>query len=138
MKGQCLRKLLTMLLIAAATLPSYGQTTGQASRVMVFIPFAFVVGDKTMRSGSYEVTITAERALSVQSTDGSEHAFVSTIAVKAADDFARVVFDCYSHRCFLSKVWATGHELGWEVMKTQSEKQLAERSSLSEIALSNR
>jgi hypothetical protein len=49
MKNTCLSKLLGIgLLIAAAILPGYGQTTGQTSGVAVDIPFDFVVAGITL------------------------------------------------------------------------------------------
>jgi hypothetical protein len=68
MKNRCFPHLLGIgLLIAAAILAAYGQTTGQRSSLAVYVPFDFVAGDKTLLSGRYELTPTSDRVLRVQS-----------------------------------------------------------------------
>ena len=138
MKNKCFPHLLGIgLLIAAAILAAYGQTTGPRSSLAVYVPFDFVVGDKTLLSGRYELTPTSDRVLRVQSADGMNSAFVQTRAVsgRKPDSFEHVVFNCYGDRCFLSQVWAAEHDLGRELKKCSLEERLAEKPTGHDVAV---
>ena len=138
MKNKCLPTLLGIgLLITATILSGYGQTTGQTSGVAVDIPFDFVVAGLRLPLGHYVLSPTSDRALRVQGADGTNYAFVLTVPVsgRKSDDFGHVLFNCYGDRCFLSQVWAAGHDLGREVMMCPSEKQLAKRPTGHDVAL---
>jgi hypothetical protein len=138
MKNTCLSKLLGIgLLIAAAILPGYGQTTGQTSGVAVDIPFDFVVAGITLPLGHYVLSPTSDRALRVQGADGTNYAFVLTggVSGRKSDGFGHVVFNCYGDRRFLSQVWVAGKDLGRELLKSPSEKQLAKRPTGHDVAV---
>ena len=46
-----------------------------------------------------------------------------------------VVFNCYGDRRFLSQVWVAGKDLGRELLKSPSEKQLAKRPTGHDVAV---
>jgi hypothetical protein len=127
MENKFWSKLWIGLLLTIAPLVGNAQTTGLTHRVAVYIPFDFAVADKTLPSGLYELSTKSGGVLDVNSRDGRNHVFAQLAAWNGnGDDLGRVVFKCYGYRCFLSSVWAPGHDLGWELLKCPSEKKLSQ------------
>jgi hypothetical protein len=120
------------LSVGLAVVPACGQVWG----VKVKVPFKFVVADKTLPEGEYVLSAVREE-LFVQDSEGKRVAMVSTNAVsgRSAGSTGKVVFQCYTDRCFLSQVWTPGQEFGRELLKSRVETEVAKRETGKYFAL---
>ena len=113
------------LLITAAA----GSALAQApEKVVVDIPFNFIVGDKTLAAGEYSVkNISTGRtqALLIRSADGrSAHiALTNPVQSGSVRKEARLVFKQYGDRYFLSQVWSPGADVGRVLPKTRLQRE---------------
>jgi hypothetical protein len=93
------------------------------------IPYAFVVGDKTLPAGKYTIKLADDTNLNlfvVRSTDGRTAAFFPTQDVQANQTprQTELVFNKIGDTYFLSQIWLTGSKLGEEVEKSKAEQKL--------------
>ena len=122
-------KTLTMLTLVvgfaltAAVVSANGQMT--STIVTANIPFDFVVADKTLPAGNYNVnSVTSDgAALKISSRDGKSAAMRLTdlIPEKREKRTARMVFHRYGQKYFLAEVW-TGDEYGRELRRCKTER----------------
>jgi hypothetical protein len=81
-------------------------------RVVVHVPFDFIVGTTQLSAGDYVVTedvSDAQGVVSIESTDGRQCVFVLTIAGTAPrPSESQLVFEKFENRYFLSKVASEG------------------------------
>jgi hypothetical protein len=129
MKKQAL-KAVTMLVSVIAlafmtALLSSAQSRGQRLRAQV--PFDFVVGDKTLPAGAYDVstiTSTTNEGILVRSTDGHHKAIRLAHAVQAnaPKERAMLTFRRYGSSYFLAQIWTPGLADGQEMMKSKTER----------------
>jgi len=129
MQNKQLTKLLAMGLLVLAAIPL---CHGLSRHVAVSIPFEFVVGNKTLPAGEYELWPANENAIRIQAAKGANYAIVLTGAADRhkSDRFGHAVFTCYGDRCFLTQVWFAGDELGRELVQSSSERHLAKRHAV--------
>ncbi|HEX2715327.1 MAG TPA: hypothetical protein VHM88_24370 [Candidatus Acidoferrales bacterium] len=126
--------LLALFIIAAAGLGHAQQS------VMVNIPFEFVVGDRTLPAGDYDIQRPATgrpEVLLIHRTDGSASAIVLTMPVEANDwqPESKLLFNRYGDRYFLSQIWTAGERFGRELYKSRAEKELASMETKREVTL---
>jgi hypothetical protein len=143
MKKQTLVTLITVsffVMVAAVSVP--GQTGGL---LKADIPFAFTVGDKTLPSDEYIIERvnrqTIQETLLIRTANGITSVLVRTMPVqtKAEQDSARLVFNCYGERRYLSQLWTPGDNFGLELPKSRNERALQKelRLKASETDLAN-
>ena len=125
MKKQILWMPLILLAMFAAAPVSRAQS---AHGVRADVPFDFVVGDKTIRSGritAHGVSGAAQGALSITNVTQGELALRNGRRVSGAErtNDAKLVFHKYGNRYFLAQVCTPGYE-AWEVMKSKEERSL--------------
>jgi hypothetical protein len=81
-------------------------------RIVVHVPFSFIVGDTQLRAGDYVVTENFgdnDNVLSIESTDGREAVYALSIAASAPrPSHSELTFEKYENRYFLSKVSSEG------------------------------
>ena len=115
-----------MLIVGLAFMTAVVSANGQTSkRIVTDIPFEFVVGDKTMPAGQYEVR---------QMTIGGEVLLISNRETNAAvvrltkqlpaerNTQARLVFHCYGQRYFLAEAWSGGDSDGKLFKRSRQER----------------
>jgi len=118
---------LTMvMLVVGLALASAAVANGQSDRVAAQIPFDFIVADKTLRSGRYEVAraTTGGEAMAIRSADKTEAIRLAS-PVQAKDgqtQDAKLVFHRYGETYFLSQVWPGGTSQGRQLAKSKQER----------------
>ena len=128
MKRQVAKGLTMLMLVVGLALVSASVASGQSGRqVTSQIPFDFVVAEKTLRAGRYQVNSanSAGDVLAIRSADGKERVIrlTSETARKAGQDLeAKLVFHRYGNTYFLSQVWLAGRSSGRELAKTRQER----------------
>ena len=133
MKRQ-IAKSVTMALLLTMTLVTAVATANGQSReyVRAHVPFGFIVGDKTLAAGAYEIVPVGD-ALSIKSADSK--AAVIRLAMTTSPNTkkpARLVFRRYGNTYFLSEVWAGGDRVGRRLNESRHER--AVKRELSRIA----
>jgi hypothetical protein len=101
------------------------------------IPYAFVVGDKTLPAGKYTIRVSDDTNLNlmvVRSTDGRAAAFFQTQDTQADQARRRteLVFNKIGDTYFLSQIWLDGSKQGAELEKSKAEQQLEAGGQTSE------
>ena len=89
------------------------------------IPFDFTIGSKSFTPGKYLLRPEVmQSVLAVQSVDGKSGAMTLTRPVQASKmSSARLIFNRYGDRYFLSQVWANGNQ-GRELLPSSAEREL--------------
>ena len=102
----------------------------QSDMLLVNIPFEFNVGKAMLPSGEYHIKL-SPTTLMIQSKDGHQAAFASTIGVSSpkAEDIGKLVFNRYGTQYFLSKVWGPQNPTGRELLKSRTEIEVAKNMS---------
>ena len=120
--------LIALTLFAGLMVPA---TQAQSIMLKADIPFDFVVGDKQLHSGEYNVKQTHPGVVLIQSKDTSSSAMVLTTAAQAGkiSDVNKLVFNRYGDQYFLSKIWAASSDSGRELPKSRLEREVAQRLS---------
>jgi hypothetical protein len=129
MKNQMIKGL-TMLMVviavafATAVVSAKAQSTG---RVISNIPFEFVVGNKTLPAGEYQVSsvTAAGEALLIRSTEARDLAVrLSNTIEPQKDTQARLVFHRYGQSYFLVEVWSGGDSTGRQLLESKRERSM--------------
>lgn len=127
-----------LMLVVGLALASAAVANGQSGRhLTVQVPFDFIVADRTLRSGQYEVSTAtgAGEVLAIRSADRKDQAMRLTspvIANSRRDMSAKLVFHRYGSTYYLSQVWGAGTDSGRQLAKTKQER--AAESELKKIA----
>ena len=127
MKKQLLRA--SAIFIFAITTTAVSASTQSARRIVVDIPFDFVVEKKTLPAGVYtikNISRNSDATLLIRSADGREAALVVTnpVEVSAAQKESKLVFRQYGDQYFLSQVWTSGGNVGRQLPKSSTEQSL--------------
>jgi hypothetical protein len=128
MKRQVAKGLTMLMLVVGLALASAAVANGQSGRqVTAQVPFDFIVAERTLRSGQYELRNAndAGDVLAIRSADGKSQAMRLTSPVIAngnQDMNAKLVFHRYGSTYFLSQVWLAGRSTGRELAKTKQER----------------
>ena len=125
MKRQAFKvvSLLSLLLVA-------GSAIAQTVHVRAKIPFNFVVGNKTLPAGPYDIGSIDHvntKLLVVQFRNGNSSLIASSNAAenRKPADKTKLIFNQYGTRYFLSEIWVNGAKRGNRLPKTSREKELA-------------
>jgi hypothetical protein len=108
--------------IALAVVPAYAQRGGVQAKV----PFNFAVSGKTFPAGEYTM-IAVSHQVTIEDAKGRPVAMVlaNDISGRSGGANGRIVFHCYSDRCFLSELWAPTQENGRQLLTSRTEADLA-------------
>jgi hypothetical protein len=128
MPKQILKTLTILTLVVGFALAAdVKSANGQATSTFVTanIPFDFVVGDKTLAAGNYNVSslTSGGDALKIISRDGKSAAIRLTDMVPERSEkrTARMVFHRYGQKYFLAEVW-TGDDYGRKLRRCKTER----------------
>ena len=123
-----MRRLITGLSLALVCASLYAQTMN----LRATIPFAFHAGEKAMPAGEY--TIRHSGVTLILRNEGGPSVVLLTNASSRPNPMAdaRLGFNRYGERYFLSRVWTSGLREGREMPKSPAEKELASRAVLRE------
>jgi hypothetical protein len=126
MKNPLLRTLalLPVVVFAAQPLPS------QTARLMVDIPFDFVVGRETLPAGTYAICQVAPKVMVIRRVDTGSSSMFLTIGAggRSFPQQAKVVFNRYGDIHFLSQIWSPGSGTGHRLLRSRYERELATAS----------
>lgn len=131
MKSKVAKGLTMLMLVVGLALASAAVANGQSGRqVTAQVPFDFIVAERTLRSGQYEVSNAnaAGDVLAIRDADGKDQTMRLTSPVirnDRQDMNAKLVFHRYGSTYFLSQVWAAGKSEGREFAKTGQERAIA-------------
>ncbi|HEU5239357.1 MAG TPA: hypothetical protein VFU37_19660, partial [Pyrinomonadaceae bacterium] len=118
---------LTMvMLVVGLALASAAVANGQGERITAQVPFDFIVADKTLSSGRYEVARATNggEALAIRSAAKTEAVrLASRVDSKNGQIMnAKLVFHRYGETYFLSEVWPGGTSQGRQLAKSKQER----------------
>ncbi len=134
MRNSILKIVVALVLLALVTAwPSLAQSV--TIRAKAEIPFDFVVGQKTLPAGEYEIcpgNKTNKDILWIKKTDSRAVANVVTFGrnIKRQQAGSYLVFNRYGSQYFLSQVWTEFDEVGRQAAKTAQEKELIQAGDL--------
>jgi hypothetical protein len=122
-KGLTMLMLLATLSLVTAVVSANGQSS---NRQVANIPFEFVVGDKEMPAGKYQVaTANATggtlKILGITNTN-SAFRLSNTITQAQPVEQGKMVFHRYRNQYFLAEVWTAGERQGRQLTKCSAEK----------------
>jgi len=126
MKKQTLLLVANCFLAVIAANPAHAQTYD----VKVKVPFDFTMGDKTYRTGEY-VFSTIKDTVVLKSSNGMPiaMALANQVIGHSAVKGGKVVFDCYTSRCFVSETWTPGEDRGRQLLQSRTEMELASQQT---------
>ncbi|MFN2577108.1 MAG: hypothetical protein ABR607_05400 [Pyrinomonadaceae bacterium] len=126
MARQILKGLTMLMMTLALAAMSAAVANGQASRKLVAqVPFDFVVAEKTLRAGGYQVHSInqAGDAIAIQSANGDRVLRLTSPQQRNDREMnAKLVFHRYGNTYFLSQIWMAGDSTGRELAKTRAER----------------
>jgi len=118
---------LTLVLVIAFGSAVISANAQSSTRVVADIPFEFIVADKTLPSGNYEVRAMFDNGhgLLIRSRDGSASAMRITNPVigHGTETKSKLVFHRYGKTYFLAQVW-NGDPDGVQLRKCSRERAL--------------
>ena len=129
MKKQLLG-LATFVVFITVAVGSVQAQTGY--RIQTNIRFDFTAGKTSLRAGIYSVEMISENALLVRSIDGKQRVLLLARQAEAVGKQkpARIIFNRYGDRYFLSQAWVSGGDVGRELHPSGAERRLARELSL--------
>lgn len=129
MKAQTLKNVAVFTLFFLAAISARAQTANRMQRTS--IPFEFNVGNKSFPPGEYRVgSVNSQSdpaALVFTSRDGKMSLMILTRSVRArgTERGARLVFNRYGDRYFLSQVWRPSDATGMELFRSRAERDVS-------------
>lgn len=117
-----------MMLVLGAVVPALAQHPGP---MKVRVPFNFVVENDRMPAGDYTIQRVATGRLRIQSDDGrTVRNFLAMPKLgKATADESHFIFHRYGSEYFLSTIWTSGLDAGWEVLQGKLETEMARKGT---------
>jgi hypothetical protein len=103
-------------------------------KTITAVPFDFMVGNRHMPAGTYDIT-SSQSTLLVRGEDNGSASFAIAISAYAGktQEQAKLVFKRYGERYFLSQVWYPGTDQGRQLQVSKVERELAMNSAKPEI-----
>ena len=137
-KGMTMLLLVMALAFVGAVASAYGQSN-TASRAN--IPFEFVVGEKTLSAGQYEVTQAAPSGGVLKISGSGQSVFRLTMNMTSSKtaERSKLIFRRYGNRYFLAEIWKAGEHSGHQLLRSKEEAAIArELASIRSKTKSNR
>ena len=134
MKKQVLFSLLTMVLLMAAG--TANAQLGSNGEVRFNVPFDYKVGNATMKAGdcSIQRVDIAENDLAIRCNGSTALVLAGTVSGKVASE-TKLVFDKYGDQYFLAQIWVRGEEIGEQLPRTRSEKELMSKAQPDSVVI---
>ena len=115
-----------MLLLTMALVTAVATANGQSQhKVNARIPFEFIVGDKTLAAGQYEVNAVGitQDALAIRGRESNDSVIRLAMTKEPKESKpARLVFHRYGNAYFLSEVWEGGNGAGRQLNPSAQER----------------
>ena len=104
--------------------------SAQAVGVQAKVPFSFVVLGKTLPAGEYTLT-SAPHELKIRDVNHQLIAVViaDEVSGRSAGTTGRIIFHCYSDRCFLSELQSPTAGNGRQLLMSKMEADLAKEQA---------
>ena len=119
-KGITMLTMILAIAFATAVVSAQGQS---ANTVVSNIPFEFIVADKTLPAGEYQVSRSLGNALIIRTSDPDAAVIRLTNEIQPTQDRrARLVFHRYGDRYFLAEVWTGAGDVGRQLLKSRQER----------------
>ena len=130
MRKQLLKGLATIGVFLTLTAGSLQAQTGY--KIEVNIPFDFTAGQTSLGAGIYSVKLITENTLLVRSLDGKKSVLLLARQAEpvSRQKPARIIFNRYGDRYFLSQAWVTGADIGRQLHPSRAERDLANKYRL--------
>ena len=124
--------MLTVILAIAFATAVVSAQAQSAKTVVSNIPFEFIVADKTLPAGEYQVNRSLGNALTIRTSNPDAAVSRLTNEIEPNKDRrARLVFHRYGDRYFLAEVWTGSGDVGRQLLKSRQERAIErEMSSL--------
>ena len=96
-------------------------------RFLADVPFAFVLGDKSMAEGSYEIQSRGEDIATLRNTNtGVAYFLIKSQHVQSRRaEPAKLVFNKYGGQYFLSQMWDGSSDTGIQLPRSKREKEVS-------------
>jgi len=124
-KGFAMVMVVVAVAFATAVISVHGQSN---SRVVSNVPFDFIVGDKALPAGEYQVTPATPSGgvVMIRSSDGHRGAvrLTNSIGPEKNSYEAKLVFHRYGDKYFLSEVWSGADNTGRVLLRSKQENSL--------------
>ena len=141
MKSLIVRALLTLVAVVSLTAAFNGQAA-PSPMFTVNVPFDFDAGGTNLHAGRYIVRhMMNSNWVLLSSSDGQMMSVVQVLeaSVPLGKSEAKLVFNRYAEKYFLSQVWAANDQQVHDCIKSATERELARRTQNStEIAVVER
>ena len=115
-----------LLIMAVAFVTAVASANGQSRHEVAKIPFEFVVGDKSLPAGQYDVTEMTSNNSVLRITNSEQHqtALRQTNTITRAERASKgkLVFRRYADQYFLAEVWSAGDTSGRQLLKSKQER----------------
>ena len=122
--------MLTMIVAIAFATAVVSAQAQSAHTVVSNIPFEFIVADKTLPAGEYQVNRALGNALTIRTSNGDASASRLTNEIQPnKDKRARLVFHRYGDRYFLAEVWTGAGDVGRQLLKSRQERAIEREMS---------
>ena len=120
-----------MLVVALAFVTAVVSANGQSRKARASVPFEFVVGDKALPAGDYNVdSITTNgETLRIGNAASKQSATRLTATADGSSKNAKLVFHRYGPRYFLAEVWTGAGAEGRQLMKSRQERAIEKESA---------
>jgi hypothetical protein len=119
-----LRKLTIGLFLLLTVGMLHAQSQGNILRIR--IPFNFNVGEQRFLAGEYTLQPLRQHTMLLQDRSGEvvTNFFTNSVESKEAPDSAKLVFHSYEGRHFLAEMWQPGSDIGQELLKSTTEREM--------------
>jgi hypothetical protein len=129
--------LMLSLLTVAGNITARAQGQIDDTPIEADVPHAFMVKETTLPAGKYTVRRLNDEApgiLAIRSADGRTAVIFQAESVQAdqAPMQAELVFDKFGDNYFLSKIWASDSNVGYQLSKTKAQESLEGRGMKAE------
>ena len=125
------RALNTIAVLAVAGLCAASTMFAQNGILKADIPFDFVVADRTLPAGTYEVQCNPNQSplVKLQGVDVEAGLFAMTSPTQstALNREGKLIFNRYGNSYFLSQVWRAGSNQGGALSASKAEREIAAR-----------
>ena len=95
------------------------------SRLMADVPFSFVLGDKSLAAGNYEIESRSEQVALLRNMDTSvAHFLIKAQHVQSRHwERPKLVFNRYGNEYFLSQIWDGSSDTGIQLAQSKRERE---------------
>jgi hypothetical protein len=123
-----MNSLVNRVLTVGFALAAVVSVHAQDKTLTATVPFSFYVGASAMPQGAYRVEEMKNRSVAYikcTDTDAAKAITAMSVAGKAVEEPARLVFHRYGDVYFLSQIWSGDGSMGMAITRSKRESELA-------------